>query len=171
VPEKTARLQDALLHLLPGQRHQSRGARSAATNHRRDGCRAEEDLGRGKPALILWQAGTFDAISGIDPEEFRTSLTEGVDAIDTAGADLDLINMRYSPRTETMLGVATYADICAGWLRSTEYRCSIGWLLCVFGTTRARSISAPPQRSMIWPVKSMIALDGRWRLRLSVRLI
>jgi hypothetical protein len=45
VPEKTARLQDALLHLLPGQRNQSRGAHSAATNHRRDGCRAKEDFG------------------------------------------------------------------------------------------------------------------------------
>src|ERR1700683_3903291 len=71
-----------------GAGKKGRGARSAATNHRREGCRAEEDLGRGKPALILWQAGTFDAISGIDPEEFRTSLTEGVDTINTAGADV-----------------------------------------------------------------------------------
>jgi hypothetical protein len=64
-----------------------------------------------KPALVVWQAGTFDAVSGIDLDDFRTSLTGGVDTINSGGADADLMNMQYSPRTETMLGVATYADI------------------------------------------------------------
>jgi hypothetical protein len=64
-----------------------------------------------KPALVIWQAGTFDAVAGIEPEDFRSSLGAGVETIDGAGADVDLMNMQYSPRTESMLGVDAYADI------------------------------------------------------------
>jgi hypothetical protein len=64
-----------------------------------------------KPVLVVWQAGTADAMRGIEPEDFRTSLENGIDAITAAGADVMLMNMQYSPRTETMLGVSAYADI------------------------------------------------------------
>jgi hypothetical protein len=64
-----------------------------------------------KPDLVIWQTGTFDAIRGIDPESFRASLDEGIDHIVDAGADLILMNMQYSPRTETMISLSNYADI------------------------------------------------------------
>ncbi len=64
-----------------------------------------------KPDLVVWQTGTVDAMRGIDPESFRTSLDEGVDHILEAGADVILMNMQYSPRTETMIPLANYADI------------------------------------------------------------
>jgi hypothetical protein len=64
-----------------------------------------------KPSLVIWQAGTVDALSGVEPEEFRNSLDDGVDAIQKADADVVLMNMQYSPRTESMLNVSTYADI------------------------------------------------------------
>jgi lysophospholipase L1-like esterase len=32
-----------------------------------------------KPALVLWQTGTVDAMRGIDPDEFRSQLEDGVD--------------------------------------------------------------------------------------------
>jgi hypothetical protein len=64
-----------------------------------------------KPALVIWQAGTFDAVSGIEPEEFSASLSTGVDTIIAAGVDVDLLNMQYSPRTESLLNVASYADV------------------------------------------------------------
>jgi hypothetical protein len=60
---------------------------------------------------VIWQAGTADALKGVEPEEFRSSLDSGVDTIQTAGADVILMNMQYSPRTESMLDVSTYADI------------------------------------------------------------
>jgi hypothetical protein len=63
-----------------------------------------------KPALVIWQAGTADALSGVDTDEFRSSLDNGVDAIQGAGADVILMNMQYSPRTESMLDVTSYAD-------------------------------------------------------------
>jgi hypothetical protein len=64
-----------------------------------------------KPALVIWQAGTADALSGIEPEEFRGSLDGGVSTIENANADVILMNMQYSPHTESMLDVSTYADI------------------------------------------------------------
>ena len=64
-----------------------------------------------KPDLVVWQTGTVDAMRGVDPESFRTSLDEGVEHILEAGADVILMNMQYSPRTETMIPLSNYADI------------------------------------------------------------
>jgi len=68
-----------------------------------------------QPALVIWQAGTVDALRGVEPDEFRTNLGQGLDAIAAAGADVILMNMQYSPRTETMLNVSAYADVMR-WL-------------------------------------------------------
>jgi GDSL-like Lipase/Acylhydrolase family len=62
------------------------------------------------PALVIWQAGTIDALRGVDPDDFRNSLDQGLDAIAAAGADIIMMNMQYSPRTESMLSVAPFAD-------------------------------------------------------------
>jgi hypothetical protein len=64
-----------------------------------------------KPSLVVWQAGTSDAVSGVEPEDFRSSLDQGVTQIQAANADVVLMNMQYSPRTESMLDVSTYADV------------------------------------------------------------
>jgi lysophospholipase L1-like esterase len=71
----------------------------------------EKVLTDDKPALVIWQTGTADALSGIEPEDFRSSLDDGVETIQTAGTDVILMNMQYSPRTESMLDVSTYADV------------------------------------------------------------
>jgi len=63
-----------------------------------------------KPALVIWQTGTADAIRGIDPDEFRQALDEGVGALQAAGVDIILMNMQYSPRTESMIAIHTYAE-------------------------------------------------------------
>lgn len=64
-----------------------------------------------KPALVIWQAGTADALRGVDPDEFGSKLEDGIDASRDGGADIILMNMQYSPRTESMLGITAYADI------------------------------------------------------------
>ena len=68
-------------------------------------------LAEDKPALVIWQAGTVDALHGVEPEDFHTSLDQGLDAIAAADADVIMMNMQYSPRTESMLGVTAYADV------------------------------------------------------------
>jgi hypothetical protein len=106
-----ARLQDALLHLLPGNNIKVVAHVQARQTTAEMTAELKQILAEEKPALVVWQAGTFDAVSGIDLEEFKTSLADGVEAIKTGGADVDLMNMQYSPRTESMFGVAAYADI------------------------------------------------------------
>jgi ABC-type amino acid transport substrate-binding protein len=64
-----------------------------------------------KPALVVWQTGTNDAIRGVDPDVFRAKLDEGVEKLQAGGADVILMNMQYSPRTESILDVAVYADV------------------------------------------------------------
>jgi len=68
-------------------------------------------LAEDKPSLVIWQTGTADAINGVAPEDFRASLDEGVAAIESAGANLILMNMQYSPRTDAMLDVGPLADV------------------------------------------------------------
>lgn len=63
-----------------------------------------------KPTLVVWQTGTVDALRSIDPDEFRAALDAGVAALQNAGADVVLMNLQYSPRTETMISVPPYLD-------------------------------------------------------------
>ena len=62
------------------------------------------------PTLVIWQTGTYDAIRGIDPDDFRSAVDEGVGALQKAGVDVVLVNLQYSPRTETMTSVPPYLD-------------------------------------------------------------
>lgn len=63
-----------------------------------------------KPSLVVWQTGTYDAVRGTDPEEFRASVSGGVERLQEGGADVVLVNMQYSPRTESIVAVGAYAD-------------------------------------------------------------
>ena len=63
-----------------------------------------------KPDLVIWQAGTADAIRGIEPDEFRAVLDEGVGTLQDGGADVILMNVQYSPRTESIIAVGPYND-------------------------------------------------------------
>jgi hypothetical protein len=63
-----------------------------------------------KPTLVIWQTGTYDAMRSVDPEDFRAAVGEGVVALKEAGADVVLMNLQYSPRTETMISASPYLD-------------------------------------------------------------
>jgi hypothetical protein len=63
-----------------------------------------------KPTLVIWQTGTVDAMRSIDPDDFRSALDEGVVALQNAGTDVVLVNLQYSPRTETMISAPPYLD-------------------------------------------------------------
>jgi hypothetical protein len=63
-----------------------------------------------KPVLLIWQTGTVDALRSIDPDDFHGAVEEGVAALQNAGVDVVLINLQYSPRTETMVSPAPYLD-------------------------------------------------------------
>jgi GDSL-like Lipase/Acylhydrolase family len=78
-----------------------------------------EDLAKGmdklvadeQPDLVIWQTGTTDAIRRVDPDQFKAALEDGVERLHKGNADVILMNMQYSPRTETMIAVTPYADV------------------------------------------------------------
>jgi ABC-type amino acid transport substrate-binding protein len=63
-----------------------------------------------RPTLVVWQTGTVDAMRSINPDDFRAAIDGGVAALQNAGADVILMNLQYSPRTETMISVPPYLD-------------------------------------------------------------
>jgi hypothetical protein len=63
-----------------------------------------------RPTLVIWQTGTVDAMRSIDPDDFRSAVGEGVAALQNAGIDVVLMNLQYSPRTETMISASPYLD-------------------------------------------------------------
>jgi hypothetical protein len=104
------RLQAALASLLPG-------VAVKVTTYARTRETAEEMqkklsriVNEAKPALVVWQTGTADAIRGVDAEDFRVALDDGIATLQHAGVDIALMNMQYSPRTEAMLAMGAYAD-------------------------------------------------------------
>jgi ABC-type amino acid transport substrate-binding protein len=67
-----------------------------------------------KPTLVVWQTGTVDAMHGVDLDQFRNALDKGVEELQAGGADIILMNMQYSPRTESMIAADNYAEIMRG---------------------------------------------------------
>jgi hypothetical protein len=63
-----------------------------------------------KPTLVIWQTGTVDAIRSIDPDDFRKAIDAGIAALQQAGTDVILVNLQYSPRTESMISGSPYLD-------------------------------------------------------------
>jgi hypothetical protein len=63
-----------------------------------------------KPSLVVWQTETVDAMQAIDPDQFNAALDHGIKIIHLAGADVVLVNSQYSPRTESMIALGTYAE-------------------------------------------------------------
>lgn len=67
-------------------------------------------LAEQKPTLLVWQTGTVDAVRIASPDEYSEALTKGVDAAKGQGSDVVLMNMQYSPRTESMIALGNYAE-------------------------------------------------------------
>lgn len=63
-----------------------------------------------KPALVVWQTGTYDALQGIGTEPFQTALEHAVDLLHAGGADVIFVNMQFSPRTDSVLASQAYAE-------------------------------------------------------------
>jgi lysophospholipase L1-like esterase len=51
-----------------------------------------------KPDLVIWQVGTNAVLRNLDPGETAQMVQDGVGRIQTAGADVVLVDLQYSPR-------------------------------------------------------------------------
>ncbi|HVV80371.1 MAG TPA: SGNH/GDSL hydrolase family protein [Pseudolabrys sp.] len=63
-----------------------------------------------KPALLVWQAGTVDAMKGLDLDDFSSALDGGIEAAHRANSDVVLLNGQYSPRTESIISLGHYSE-------------------------------------------------------------
>jgi hypothetical protein len=105
-----ARLQNALSQKLPGV------AVTVSTDVKSRRTAAEmvktlvPALAAAKPALMVWQTGTVDAMQSTDIDQFKVALDKGINSARSAGADVVLINAQYSPRTESMIALGIYAE-------------------------------------------------------------
>lgn len=147
------RLAAALNSLLPGVAIKI----STFIRPRETASEMENKLGRilsdTKPALVVWQTGTADAVRGVDPDEFRLALDDGVNTLQAANADVVFMNMQYSPRTEDMLAVDAYADAMRIVALQHEAilfdrfsimkRWNESGVFDLYGTTRTTSVAEP----------------------------
>jgi GDSL-like Lipase/Acylhydrolase family len=106
-----AQLEEALRQRLPGNEIKVTAHIPSGQTTAEMAAGLPKILSDDRPELVIWQAGTVDALRGVEPEDFHTSLDQGLDAIAAAGADVIMMNMQYSPRTESMLGVTPFADV------------------------------------------------------------
>lgn len=67
-------------------------------------------LAAAKPALVIWQTATVDALQAVDPEQFGQYLDKGINTARSAGADVVFVNPQYSPRTESMIALGIYVE-------------------------------------------------------------
>ncbi|MFN3656707.1 MAG: SGNH/GDSL hydrolase family protein [Pseudolabrys sp.] len=68
------------------------------------------DLAAGKPALVVWQTGTVDAMLSVDLDQYSQALERGLRTARSAGSDLVFVNSQYSPRTESMIALGAYSE-------------------------------------------------------------
>jgi len=105
-----ARLQQALAAKLPGV------AVKVATDVKSRRTAADmvkslvPSLAAAKPALLIWQTATVDAMQAVDPDRFGQALDKGINLARSAGADVVFVNPQYSPRTESMIALGTYVE-------------------------------------------------------------
>lgn len=76
--------------------------------------RLQRDVIPERPALVLWQTGVNDAISGVDIAAFGQTLARGVRALKAAGIEVVLIDPQYYPRSA---GVPRYEDFITAMRR------------------------------------------------------
>ncbi|WP_371346817.1 SGNH/GDSL hydrolase family protein [Ancylobacter sp. IITR112] len=69
-----------------------------------------EMLAETKPALMIWQTGTFDAILGAETSAFSDAVGSGIRLAHAAGADVVLISPQYSPRTALAFDIGPYTN-------------------------------------------------------------
>jgi len=105
-----ARLQSLLEARFPGRSVEVavRGGRGVTVSDHlallRDG------PGGDTPALVLWQAGTVEAVRGLDPDEMGEALRQGAERIRRRGADLIIMDQQFSRFLRSNTNIEPYRD-------------------------------------------------------------
>jgi lysophospholipase L1-like esterase len=63
-----------------------------------------------RPALVIWETGTVDAVRETDVEEFAAELRAGIAALRQHDAEVMLVDMQYNPGTGSVIDYQPYLD-------------------------------------------------------------
>lgn len=63
-----------------------------------------------EPALVLWQAGTVEAVRGMDPEEMTDAMMAGLERIRGWGADTIIIDQQFSRFLRANTNIEPYRE-------------------------------------------------------------
>ena len=67
-----------------------------------------------QPTLVIWEAGTADAVRQTDIDEFRAALQSGIDQIRATPAEIVLLDMQYSRLTHSVIYFNRYLVLMRG---------------------------------------------------------
>lgn len=100
-------LEDALKRAFPAVSitvvNLGRGRQTAAEMVGRFGA----DILPNKPNLVVWETGTVDAVRGVDLDEFRDTLQEGIEQLQPV-ADVVMMDTQFSRGTHAMIDFEPY---------------------------------------------------------------
>ncbi len=63
-----------------------------------------------KADLVIWEAGTTDAVHRLDLNLFGDGLTNGLRRLHEKGVDVVLVDIQYSPQTDSIYDFQPYLD-------------------------------------------------------------
>jgi lysophospholipase L1-like esterase len=72
--------------------------------------RLDRDVLAGRPALVVWEAGTMDAVRGTNLEEFAQTVEDGIERLRAARIDVILMDMQFAPSTASIIDFTPYSE-------------------------------------------------------------
>jgi lysophospholipase L1-like esterase len=72
--------------------------------------RLDRDVLAEKPDLVIWEAGTFEAVRGGDVDILTQGLMTGIDRITATKADVILMDMQYARNTARIINFQPYVE-------------------------------------------------------------
>lgn len=63
-----------------------------------------------RPALVVWQVGTMDAMRNVGLDGFGAALASGIAQTHARGSDIVIMDMQYSPQTSQLITFQPYVD-------------------------------------------------------------
>ena len=62
------------------------------------------------PALVIWEAGTVDAVRGETIDAFVDTLAQGIADVEAHNSEIILMDMQYNPSTVSVINFEPYLD-------------------------------------------------------------
>jgi hypothetical protein len=102
------RLNSALAERFPAARIKVVNLAMERQTAKRAAQRLDRDVLPLKPTLVIWETGTMEAVRGINVDDFRETVQDGISELRAAGAEVVLMNMQFSRETDAVIRFAPY---------------------------------------------------------------